>query len=224
VHYIPSLLVIVLPPSKEVYSFILEVEGYPAQFFALALSIGLLWLRYTRPDLERPYKAWVPVVLVRTAMALLLLAAPFVPPPPSKQHGIWYATYAVVGTSMYVQSVVMFSACLTSIVLSLGLYIGTYGLWLFHVGEVITSKKQWRSWMMAPLSQSSYMFMSAENGEMLLLHDYSGLSGFAAYKAIIEAADHFRKRDYTSQQCSLVRHPINCFSDNHIPTDRPHAS
>ncbi|KAE9972709.1 hypothetical protein EG328_004850 [Venturia inaequalis] len=100
VHYIPSILVIVLPPSKEVYSFILEVEGYPAQFFALALSVGLIWLRYTRPDLERPYKAWIPAVLVRITMSLLLLAAPFVPPPASERHGIWYATYAVVGSSV----------------------------------------------------------------------------------------------------------------------------
>jgi amino acid transporter len=105
VHFIPSLLVIILPPSKDVYSFILEVEGYPAQFFALALAIGILWLRYTRPDLERPYKAWIPAVLVRITVALFLIAAPFVPPPPGKQQGIWYATYAVVGTSMYVFSV-----------------------------------------------------------------------------------------------------------------------
>ncbi|TLD36013.1 methionine permease [Venturia nashicola] len=100
VHYVPSFLVIVLPPSKEVYSFILEVEGYPAQLFSLALSIGLLRLRYTRPDLERPFKAWIPGVLLRITMSLLLLAAPFVPPPASKRHGLWYATYAVVGSSV----------------------------------------------------------------------------------------------------------------------------
>lgn len=102
VHFIPSLAVIVIPPSKDVYSFILEVEGYPGQLFALATAIGLIWLRYKRPDLERPYKAWIPAVLVRIALALCLLVAPFVPPPPSKRHGIWYATYAVVGMSMYV--------------------------------------------------------------------------------------------------------------------------
>lgn len=56
VHYIPSVLVIVLPPSSEVYSFILEVEGYPGQIFALATSIGLIWMRYKRPDLKRPFK------------------------------------------------------------------------------------------------------------------------------------------------------------------------
>ena len=44
VHYVPSLLVITLPPSSDVYSFILEVEGYPGQVFALFISVGVLWL------------------------------------------------------------------------------------------------------------------------------------------------------------------------------------
>ncbi|KAM0282159.1 hypothetical protein ACHAQH_003199 [Verticillium albo-atrum] len=56
VHFVPSLLVITLPPSREVYSFILEVEGYPGQFFALTVASGLLWLRFKRPDLKRPFK------------------------------------------------------------------------------------------------------------------------------------------------------------------------
>jgi amino acid transporter len=101
VHYIPSLLVIVLPPSGEVYSFILEVEGYPGQIFALAISIGVLWLRYKRPDLKRPFKAWIGAVVFRIALSLALLAAPFFPPKGKRpQGGIWYATYAVVGISM----------------------------------------------------------------------------------------------------------------------------
>lgn len=100
VHYIPSLLVIALPPSNDVYSFILEVEGYPGTIFGLATSAGLLWLRYKRPDLKRPFKAWIVAVLFRIALSLALLAAPFFPPKQRKAGGIWYATYAVVGISM----------------------------------------------------------------------------------------------------------------------------
>lgn len=100
-HYIPSLLVIALPPSSEVYSFILEVEGYPGQVFALATSAGLLWLRYKRPDLKRPFKAWSVAVILRVVLSLALLAAPFFPPKDGqKKGGIWYATYAVVGMSV----------------------------------------------------------------------------------------------------------------------------
>lgn len=102
VHYIPSLLVIALPPSGEVYSFILEVEGYPGQVFSLAISIGVLWLRYKRPDLKRPFKAWIGAVVFRIVLSISLLAAPFFPPKEKRgdEGGIWYATYAVVGISI----------------------------------------------------------------------------------------------------------------------------
>lgn len=100
VHYIPSLLVIALPPSSEVYSFILEVEGYPGQIFALAISAGLLWLRYSRPDLERPFRAWNLAIVLRIILCLALLAAPFFPPENKNDTGIWYATYAMVGISV----------------------------------------------------------------------------------------------------------------------------
>lgn len=99
VHYIPSFLVIALPPSGDVYSFILDVEGYPGQFFALATSLGLIWLRFRRPDLNRPFKAWLGAVLLRVALSLALIAAPFFPPK-EKTGGIFYATYAIVGIAM----------------------------------------------------------------------------------------------------------------------------
>ncbi|CAI6342232.1 unnamed protein product [Periconia digitata] len=103
IHYIPSLLVIALPPSEDVYSFILEVEGYPGTIFGLAISIGLLWLRYKRPDLKRPFKAWKIAVFVRILLSIALLAAPFFPPRDgTSTGGIWYATYAVVGISIIV--------------------------------------------------------------------------------------------------------------------------
>jgi hypothetical protein len=101
VHYIPSVLVIVLPPPGDVYSFILDVEGYPAQFAGLAVSIGILWLRYKRPELRRPYKAWLPAVWFRIAFCLVLIAAPFVPPKDGKGDvGFFYASYAIVGISL----------------------------------------------------------------------------------------------------------------------------
>ncbi|KAI2782095.1 amino acid permease-domain-containing protein [Daldinia loculata] len=102
VHWIPSVLVIILPPSSEVYSFILEVEGYPGQVFALATSIGLIWLRYKRPDLKRPFKAWIPAVIFRIVLCFSLLAAPFFPPSHPKPGGLFYATYAIVGVGILV--------------------------------------------------------------------------------------------------------------------------
>lgn len=103
VHYIPSFLVILIPPRGDVYNFILDVEGYPGQFAALATGIGLLLLRRRRPDLKRPFKAWLPGVWVRIAICIALIAAPFFPPKGGRRGGdvgFWYATYAVVGIGM----------------------------------------------------------------------------------------------------------------------------
>lgn len=103
VHYIPSVLVIVLPPSSSVYAFIADVEGYSGQFFALAVGIGLLLLRYRKPELLRPFKAWTPGVVIRLAICSLLILAPLFPPsarPGSGDSEFFYAAYAVVGVSM----------------------------------------------------------------------------------------------------------------------------
>ncbi|THV52713.1 hypothetical protein BGAL_0071g00210 [Botrytis galanthina] len=101
VHYIPSFLVIAIPPRGDVYNFILDVEGYPGQFAALALSLGLIYLGYSRPDLKRPFKAWLPAVWIRIAVCLALIAGPFFKPTKgSADVGFWYATYAVVGVGI----------------------------------------------------------------------------------------------------------------------------
>ena len=98
VHYIPSILVIVLPPQKDVYSFILDVEGYAGQFYAMAICTGILWLRKSRPELRRPFRAWKVAIWLRIALSTCNIVAPFVPPKDGKGDvGFWYATYAVVG-------------------------------------------------------------------------------------------------------------------------------
>ncbi|KAI9738407.1 MAG: hypothetical protein M1834_008910 [Cirrosporium novae-zelandiae] len=106
VHYIPSVLVIVFPPSADVYAFIADVEGYPGQFFALATAVGLIWLRYKRPDLHRPFKAWLPAVWLRIAICITLIVAPFFPPADGVGDvSFFYATYAIVGIGILVLSV-----------------------------------------------------------------------------------------------------------------------
>jgi amino acid transporter len=101
VHYIPSILVITLPPLGDVYAFILDVEGYPGQFASLAIAVGILWLRYERPELHRPFKAWLPAVWLRIAVCLSLIVAPFIPPKTGRGDvSFFYATYALVGIGL----------------------------------------------------------------------------------------------------------------------------
>ncbi|KAL2825085.1 amino acid permease-domain-containing protein [Aspergillus cavernicola] len=103
VHYVPSILVITLPPQGDVYNFILDVEGYPGTMFGLAVTIGLLILRYREPNLPRPVKAWLPAVWLRIVVCIALLTAPFIPPPNyNGDVDFFYATYAIVGTGVIV--------------------------------------------------------------------------------------------------------------------------
>ncbi|KAK4226003.1 amino acid/polyamine transporter I [Podospora fimiseda] len=100
IHWIPSVIVICVP-KQGIYSFILEVEGYPGQFFVLATSLGIIWLRKTRPDLKRPYKAFLPAVWFRVVLSLALLAAPFVPwASESWRDHLSRVSYALVGISV----------------------------------------------------------------------------------------------------------------------------
>lgn len=102
VHYIPSLLVIVLPLSATVYAFIADTEGYAGQFFALAIAAGLIILRFRKPELNRPYRAWLPAVWLRIILCLGLIAAPLFPPSKNDNTDVdfFYASYALVGLSM----------------------------------------------------------------------------------------------------------------------------
>ena len=99
-HYIPSFLVISIPAAN-IYSFILDVEGYPGQFFSIAGSVGLIWLRYKRPDLNRPYKAFLPAVAFQVVHSVAVLFGPFVPREGLnwRQH-LSEVSYAFVGTAM----------------------------------------------------------------------------------------------------------------------------
>ncbi|KAK0742562.1 amino acid permease-domain-containing protein [Apiosordaria backusii] len=102
IHYIPSVAVICVP-AKNIYSFILDVEGYPGQFFVLATSLGLIWLRKKRPDLHRPYKAFLPAVWARIVLSLAMIAAPFIPRVgESRGDHLFRVSYALVGTSVLV--------------------------------------------------------------------------------------------------------------------------
>ncbi|BDD63924.1 hypothetical protein MAP00_008779 [Monascus purpureus] len=66
-----------------------------------AIAIGILILRRRRPDLKRPFKAWLPAMYVRILVRLVLLAAPFFPPADGKGDvSFFYATYAIVGVGI----------------------------------------------------------------------------------------------------------------------------
>ncbi|KAI5845099.1 putative methionine permease [Morchella snyderi] len=101
VHLVPSILMITLPPAGDVYAFILDVVGYPAQFTSIAVAVGLLLLRKREPHLKRPFRAWSLAVYIQILVSLALLLSPFMNTKEGKgDTSFWYGTYAVVGTSI----------------------------------------------------------------------------------------------------------------------------
>lgn len=100
VHWIPSVLVI-LVPSGNVYKFILDVQMYPYTLLGSFTTFGLLWLRYKRPDLTRPYRAFTPAVLFKLTLSIAFVFAPFIPRT-TKDGESWFSqvSYAVVGLLM----------------------------------------------------------------------------------------------------------------------------
>ncbi|KAI6039607.1 amino acid transporter [Pisolithus marmoratus] len=79
---LPGLIVIVIlaPPMSVAYPFILDVEGYPMQIINFFIVVGLFYLRWKKPHLERPFKVWWPLAVFYLAAAVFLMIAPFLPP------------------------------------------------------------------------------------------------------------------------------------------------
>ncbi|KAL4893709.1 amino acid/polyamine transporter I [Aspergillus ambiguus] len=103
VNFVPSALLILFLPSRDIYSFVLSAEGYTRQLVDISLAAGLLWLRRARPHMARPFRAWIPLIWFRLALCVAMVAAPFVPASgtgdgraPWAEHGI----YALVGLAI----------------------------------------------------------------------------------------------------------------------------
>lgn len=104
----PTTILVLFLPSSDVYSLLLAIESYSAHLFAIGISCGLLWLRWARPDLPRPFCAWRTVVALRLIVLLVMVLVPFIPT--YIQHdsplGLWHGTYALIGV------MIMFGATL----------------------------------------------------------------------------------------------------------------
>ncbi|KAE9366968.1 high affinity methionine permease [Stipitochalara longipes BDJ] len=102
-HFIPSFIVIIAIPAGDAFNFILDVEGYPASIINLFVVVGLFILRYTSPDLHRPFKTWIIVPFFFLIAQGFLLTAPFLRPPGGKgDTSLPYWLYPIVGITVLV--------------------------------------------------------------------------------------------------------------------------
>jgi hypothetical protein len=90
-------------PAGDAFNFILDVEGYPASIINLFVVLALFILRYTCPDLHRPFKTWIIVPFFFLIAQGFLLTAPFLRPPGGKgDTSLPYWLYPIVGITVLV--------------------------------------------------------------------------------------------------------------------------
>ncbi|KAH9061837.1 amino acid transporter, partial [Lactarius deliciosus] len=81
IHLVVTVIVIIAPPQKVAYPFILDVSGYPFQIINLFVVIGLFYFRWKRPHTPRPFKVWLTLAFFFLVATAFLLVAPFIRPP-----------------------------------------------------------------------------------------------------------------------------------------------
>lgn len=80
-HWIPSAIIIIAVPFGDAYDFILDVEGYPGSWIDFFVVVGFFWLRYSQPQLVRPFRCWYPVAIFYLAAQVFQMVAPLLYPP-----------------------------------------------------------------------------------------------------------------------------------------------
>ena len=87
-HWLVSVLVIVVPPPGEIYNFLVDIGGYPVSVISVAISLGLLYLQSSpREQWDSPFKAKKIYTIVFAASNCLLLVLPWIKPEEEKGGG-----------------------------------------------------------------------------------------------------------------------------------------
>lgn len=87
-HWLVSVLVIVVPPPGEIYNFLVDIGGYPVSVISVAISLGL-WYLQTSPkeNWQSPFRAKKTYTVVFAASNCLLLVLPWIKPREEKGDG-----------------------------------------------------------------------------------------------------------------------------------------
>ncbi|KAJ5781295.1 hypothetical protein N7457_006455 [Penicillium paradoxum] len=114
-----TVLMILAPPAGDAFNFIVDLGVYPASFFGLLLTIGLVVTRIRRTRLNLPapdYQAWHVTVAFAICSNLYMVVMPWYPPSTGATGGdvsFWYATYCAValGISLTKQYAYSIATC-----------------------------------------------------------------------------------------------------------------
>ncbi|KAJ9155556.1 Amino acid transporter [Pleurostoma richardsiae] len=100
-HWLVSVLVIVLPPPGRIYDFLVDIGGYPVSVISAAVSLGLLYLHLAPSEgWATPCRAPRAAVLLSALSNALLLVLPWVPPRGGRGEDGRFAYYAYPATAL----------------------------------------------------------------------------------------------------------------------------
>ncbi len=94
-HWLVSVAVIVLPPPGKIYSFLVDIGGYPVSVISVAIASGLLYLHRTPSERwTSPFRAPRAAIIIFATSNCLLLILPWVPPAGGRGESERFAYYA----------------------------------------------------------------------------------------------------------------------------------
>jgi len=111
-HLIVTVVVIIAPPQKVAYPFILDVSGYPLQIIWLFVVLGFFHLRWAKPSAPRPFKVWLSLAFFFLVATAFLIVAPFIRPPGGigDTPPLPYYLYCLIGVAILVGGAVYWAA------------------------------------------------------------------------------------------------------------------
>ncbi|KAG4442074.1 hypothetical protein IFR05_002468 [Cadophora sp. M221] len=87
-HWLVSVLVIVVPPPGEIYNFLVDIGGYPVSVISVSISLGLLYLQNSpQENWQSPFCAKKIYTVIFAASNCLLLVLPWIKPREGKGDG-----------------------------------------------------------------------------------------------------------------------------------------
>jgi len=110
-HWLVTVVYILSAPPQDAYAFLIEAMGFAAWAFYLLTIVGVVRMRWTLPDMSRPFRApWV-VTIAFLMSALFVVAWSFVPPLRASdrvsRNGIPFYVPALVGIGVIAFTVVL---------------------------------------------------------------------------------------------------------------------
>lgn len=97
--FLHVLAMIMLIPDSSEFSTLVNYFSFAAWLSYLAVFMALLYLRWKRPNLHRPYKVWIVVPIIISLAALYLLISPFWREPVETTMAL---VFILVGIPVYV--------------------------------------------------------------------------------------------------------------------------